>query len=94
MRGRNSRPMLPRACEVCNANFVPSREGHTTCSSTCRSRKLRGTYVPTAEDRAAMLVAEREVPIPVPPLTPEQVRTHVLATARRGGEASSPAEVD
>lgn len=84
MRGRNSRPIAARACEVCHASFTPTRAGHTTCSSTCRSRKQRGTYVVTAEDRAAMDRAAELVPVPLPVPTPEQVRAHILATARRG----------
>lgn len=54
MRGRKLESLPPRACEVCNASFVPSRAGHTICSSTCRSRLHRGTYVVTDADRAAI----------------------------------------
>lgn len=45
---------------------------------------MRGTYVVTDEDRAAIdrvfARAAHELP---PPLTEEQIRAHILATARR-----------
>ena len=78
---------VTRTCVVCGGSMEGRRPQARTCSAACRQRLyLNDGYVPTDEDRAAILVAERAVPIPVPPLTPEQVRAHVLATARRGGE--------
>lgn len=84
MRGRNSRCMGPRRCEVCHASFTPTRSGHTTCSATCRSRKMRGTYVVTDEDRAAIDRVFARAAHELPPMpTPEEVRAHILATVTR-----------
>lgn len=73
----------PRDCPVCHATFTPSRSDQVVCSATCRKRRERGTYVVTAEDRAAMRRAAELVPIPLPPLAPEHVQAHILATAVR-----------
>jgi len=78
---------VTRTCVVCGGSMEGRRPQARTCSAACRQRLyLGGGYVVTAEDRAAMDRAAELVPVPVPPLTPEQVRAHVLATARRGGE--------
>lgn len=73
----------PRPCPVCHEQFTPSRSDQAVCSATCRKRRERGTYVVTAEDRAAMARVAELVPIPLPPLAPEHVRAHILATAVR-----------
>lgn len=76
----------PRECEVCHGSFVSTRRDARTCSATCRQRRRRGTYVVTEEDRAVMDRVALRVPIPVPVLTPDEIRAHILATHRRGGE--------
>jgi hypothetical protein len=76
----------PRECPVCHDLFVPTRSHQEVCSATCRKRRARGTYVVTAEDRAAIVKVRDLVPIPgLPrdPPTPEEIRAHVLATAVR-----------
>lgn len=77
-----------RICSVCNGSFTPKRSHQEVCSSTCRSRKSRGTYVVTEEDRAAIRrVLEAGCGHPrTEPLTPEEVREHALRTAKRTGE--------
>jgi hypothetical protein len=72
-------------CPGCHATFVPRRKGHTCCSTSCRQRKRRGTYVITPEDRAAILKV-REIPLPVPRLHPDDLRAHVLAHAIVNGD--------
>lgn len=77
-------------CPVCDASFVRRRRDQVVCSSTCRMRKLRGTYVVTAEDRAAIRrVIDREGcghPLERP-LTSDEVRRHLelVEQARRAG---------
>ena len=71
-------------CAVCHTSFE-GRADARTCSARCRQRqRRRGSYVVTDEDRAAIervfARAAHELP---PPLTEEQIRAHVLATARR-----------
>lgn len=74
---------MTRVCTVCHTSYE-ARSDSRTCSARCRQRRRRvGHYVITAEDRAAMDRAAELVPVPVPPLTPEQIRAHILATARR-----------
>ena len=72
-----------RECEVCHTSFR-GRADARTCSGRCRQRLHRnGGYVVTAEDRAVIdrvLADDSDLP---PRLTPEQVRAHVLVTARR-----------
>lgn len=72
-------------CAVCGVPLTGRRD-RRTCSPTCRQRLRRGTYVITEEDRAAIdRVLERDG-CGHPrrdPLTPEEVRAHVLATAVR-----------
>lgn len=80
---------VARACEVCHGSFVPTRRDARTCSPRCRQRRRRGTYVVTDEDRAIMDRVALRVPIPVPVLTPEEIRAHILAAHRRGGEQGS-----
>lgn len=75
------RRLPARTCPGCNGSFTPSRKDQVCCSSTCRSRAHRGTYVVTEADRAAIRRAAELVPIPVPPLTDEQVRAWVAAHA-------------
>lgn len=70
-------------CVVCHTSFE-GRPHARTCSARCRQRlRRRGTYVVTDEDRAAIdrvfARAAHELP---PELTPEQVRAHILTTAR------------
>lgn len=77
------RDIAARICVGCHASFVPSREDQLACSSTCRQRKKRGTYVISDEDRAAMRRAAELVPVPVPPLDPDAARAHILGTAVR-----------
>lgn len=74
-----------KTCPVCHASYHPRRSDSEVCSPTCRQRKKRGTYVVTEEDRAVIdrvLADDSDLP---PRLTPEQVRAHVYATARRHG---------
>lgn len=76
----------PRVCGVCHGSFVSTRRDARTCSPMCRQRRRRGTYVVTDEDRAVMDRVALLVPIPVPVLAPNELRAHILATHRRGGE--------
>lgn len=73
-----------RQCVVCHTSFE-GRADARTCSAKCRQRqRRRGSYVVTDEDRAAIeRVFARAEPCPLPPLTEEQIRAHVLATAQR-----------
>lgn len=71
-----------RECPCCHGSFVPTRADAVTCSARCRQRRKRGSYVISAEDRAAMERVAQLVPVPVPVLTPDQVRAHILAHAR------------
>jgi hypothetical protein len=73
-------------CPGCHAVVVPTRPGHTCCSVACRQRKKRGTYVVTAEDRAAMARARARVPIPVPRIHPDDLREHIASTAVVNGD--------
>lgn len=79
---------VTRRCVVCGGLLDGRRPQTRTCSARCRQRlHAGGGYVITAEDRAAMDRAAELVPIPVPPVTDEQVRAHILATARRDDAA-------
>lgn len=82
--GKRDRP--PRECPGCHASFVPRRVDQLVCSSTCRQRKRRGTYVPTDADRAAIRkVLDRDGhghPLERP-LTKDEVERHVLLTFER-----------
>ena len=74
-----------RDCPGCHGSFVPTRADQQVCSTRCRQRKHRGTYVLTDEDRAAIRrVLERDGHGHPrrDPLTPDEVAAHVLATAR------------
>lgn len=75
-----------RECPVCHGSFTATRSHQIVCSATCRQRKRRGTYVVTAEDRAAIRrVLERDGcghPRDTA-LTPDEVHEHVVLTARR-----------
>ncbi len=74
---------VTRACAVCHGSFTPRRSDAVTCSARCRKARSRGAgYVVTDEDRAAIDRVWARHPCPLPELTPEQVRAHVLATAR------------
>ena len=82
------RDAQPRACGVCHASYTPTRAWHDVCSATCRQRRRRGTYVISPEDRAAMDRAAVLVPVPVPELTPDVLRAHLLAAAAAARESS------
>ncbi len=71
----------PRECEVCHRSFT-GRAGALTCSARCRQRKRR-RYISPADRAALDRVWARAEPCPLPELTPEQIRAHILATARR-----------
>lgn len=74
----------PRKCPVCHGSYVPKKAHQQVCSATCRSRKKRGTYVLTEADRELIrrLVQDHGHPRPEP-LTPDEVREHVLRNAER-----------
>jgi hypothetical protein len=86
---------MTATCPECLESFDPGRADQVTCSNACRQRRYRrgGSYVVTDEDRAAIRRAAGIVPIPIPlpTLTPEQVRQHILATATREGEQDNTA---
>lgn len=79
------RDLEPRECPGCHASFTPRRKDQKVCRPTCRQRKRRGTYVVTDEDRAAIRrVLEQGHGHPrTEPLTPDEVREHVLRTVER-----------
>lgn len=72
----------PRVCSECLEPFTPTRSDQLVCSAKCRRRK-HDRYEITDADRAAIRRAAELHPVPLPPLTPEQVRAHIAATAIR-----------
>lgn len=74
---------VARECEVCHRSFTARRDART-CSARCRQRRKRGIGEVTAADRELMDRIALLVPIPVPALTEEEVRAHVLGTVQRG----------
>lgn len=72
-------------CAVCGSP-IEGRSDRRTCGATCRQRLRRGTYVVTEEDRAAIDRVMARLGHGHPrrdPLTPEEIRAHVAATAVR-----------
>jgi hypothetical protein len=86
------RRVTPRMCAGCGAPLDDRRPQTRTCSDRCRRRasrqgRVEEPYEITAEDRAAIgRVNARLDLLPRelrrPPLTPDEVRAHVAATAR------------